>query len=145
MVKKKVRKGLTPTFSKIPRIDSTIKNPLDQNPVWHIGAIDLDGPWGWTEIEKEFFFREILPKVQNLESMFWKDILSRNSHEVNVSQISSFAQKRLIQLRLDDTETLISLRLTGKQRIWGIRIGNILKILWWDPNHEVYPSKLKHT
>ena len=145
MTKKKARKGITPTLSKTPRISPTIKNPLDQNPVWHIGTIDLNGPWGWTEIEKEFFFNEILPKVQNLESMFWKNILGRNSHEVNVSQISSFAQKRLIKLGLEDTDTLISLRLTGRQRIWGIRIENILKILWWDPNHEVYPSKLKHT
>jgi hypothetical protein len=77
--------------------------------------------------------------------MYWKDILGSKSHEVNVSQISNHAQKRLSQLNLDDAEKLVSLRLTGTQRVWGIRMENILQILWWDPNHQVYPSTKKHT
>jgi len=145
MVKKNVRSGLTPHTSKTPRVDPTIKNPMDQKPVWHIGALDVDGPWGWNVIQKGFFFDEVLPKMRNFESMFWKDILGKNNHEVSVSKISTVAQKRLARIDLDDTEQLVSLRLTGKQRIWGIRVYNILRILWWDPNHQVYPSRLRHT
>ena len=118
---------------------------MDQKPVWHIGALDVDGPWGWNVIQKDLFFDELLPKMRNFESMFWKDILGRNNHEVSVSKISTDAQKRLARIDLDDTEQLVSLRLTGKQRIWGIRVYNILRILWWDPNHQVYPSRLRHT
>ncbi len=33
----------------------------------------------------------------------------------------------------------------GKQRIWGIKDRNILKVLWWDPDHEVCPSLKKYT
>lgn len=145
MSKKKVKKGLIPSPYKKPRIDLTIRNPMDQNPVWHIGTLDVDGPWGWTEIDKRLFIDDILSRIRNYESMFWKDILGKNSHEVPVSQISSIAQKRLAQINLDDIETIVSLRLASKQRIWGIRVENILKILWWDPNHQVYPSKVKHT
>ena len=145
MRNKKVRKGLVPTTSKQPRIDPTIKSPMDQNPVWHIGILDIEGPWGWKDIEKKLFFSEILLKIKNFESMFWKDILGRDSHEVPVADINTDAQKRLARLNLDDTEKLVSLRLTGRQRIWGIRMTNILRILWWDPNHQVYSSKLKHT
>lgn len=75
----------------------------------------------------------------------WKEILGRDSHEVNVEQISKAAQKRLTEIRLDDFQTLVSLRFTGKERLWGVKSQNILKIIWWDPNHDVYPSLLKHT
>lgn len=147
MGKKKVRikKDLIPQTSKKPRIDLSLKNPMNENPVWHVSILDENGPWGWRIIDKNFFFDQILPKIKNFETMFWKDILGRQNHEVSVSEIISDAQKRLAHLNLDDTETLVSLRLSGKQRIWGIRIGNILRILWWDPNHQIYPSELKHT
>ena len=147
MVKKKIKegKGLIPQPSKKPRIDSTLKNPMDQNPVWQVGILDVDGPWGWNTIEKELFFKNILPKVINFETMFWKEILKRYNHEVQVSEISPKAQMRLTQLDLDNTESLVSLRLSGSERIWGIRVDNILQILWWDPNHQVYPSLKKHT
>jgi len=134
-----------PSLSKKPRTDSTIKNPMDMCPVWHLGTLDVNGPWGWHAIDKTFFFNEILPKVTNFEGMFWKEILAKNNHEVSVSKIISNAQKRLTKINLDDTEILVSLRLTSKQRIWGIRAGNIFRILWWDPEHQVYPSHLKHT
>jgi len=71
------------------------------------------------------FFSEILPKIKNFESMFWKDILGTSSHEVPVANIHSIAQKRLAELKLEDTESLVSLRLAGKKRIWGIKVENI--------------------
>ena len=77
--------------------------------------------------------------------MMWKEILGRDSHEVSVEAISKAAQKRLSEIKLDDFERLVSLRFMGSERLWGIKINNILKIIWWDPNHEVYPSKKKHT
>ncbi len=77
--------------------------------------------------------------------MMWSDILNRNNHEVYVSSISRAAQKRLAEIKLDDFDRLVSLRFSGKERLWGIKINNVFKLIWWDPNHEVYPSKLKHT
>ena len=146
MKRKKPTKKFTPPPSlKKPRIDSTIKGSMNMYPVWHLGMLDVNGPWGWNTIEKTFFFDKILPKVSNFESMFWKDIVGRNNHEIPVSSIISEAQKRLAQIRLDDTEVLFSFRLTGEQRIWGIKAGNIFKILWWDPKHQICPSLLKHT
>ncbi len=143
--KPKKNKKLKPLSKKKPRTDSTFEHPIDEKPAWRIGTLDLVGQWGWQEIEKEFFFNKILPKIKNFETMLWNDILGRNNHAVLVSQISREAQVRLEDLKLDDNESLISLRLTGTQRIWGIRIGNILQLLWWDPNHEVCPSEKKHT
>lgn len=142
---KKAKMNQQPSSKKIPRTDQSLLNSLDNYPVWCIEYLESDGPWNWKCLDGQVFFSEILPKVKNFEKMFWKDILNRNSHEVNVSQISDEAQKRLSKLKLDDVDTLVSLRLTGKQRIWGIRVENIFKVLWWDPEHQVYPSNLKYT
>jgi hypothetical protein len=53
---KKVRKKFTPQPEKKPRIDPTIKNPMDENPVWHVSILDKNGHWGWTSVNKNFFF-----------------------------------------------------------------------------------------
>lgn len=130
-----------PSVKKKPRLDPNIKSTINENPVWQANCIDLEGPWGWKDIKYGFFFDELLPKIQNFEKMTWAEILGRNNHEVNVWQIGKNAQKRLRELKLDDVERLVSLRLTGPQRVWGIKFKNIFKILWWDPKHKVYPSK----
>lgn len=145
MSKKNPKISYAPSSAKTPRVDPSIKSSYDEKPVWQVSILDVNGPWGWMNIDKVYFFTQILPKIQNFESMLWKDILHRNNHEVNVEQISKQAQKRLSDLKLDDVETMVSLRLTGKERLWGIKVYNILKFIWWDPNHEVYPSILKHT
>lgn len=145
MAKKRPKAIRSPEFSKKPRIASTLRSSYDEQPVWQIGVLDIDGPWGWRNIDKVYFFSEILPKIKNFESMMWRDILNRNSHEVDIDKISTTAQKRLEELRLDDFETIVSLRFTGKERLWGIKVANILKLIWWDPNHEVYPSMLRNT
>lgn len=145
MGSKKPKKKKQPDFAKKPRKDRSLTDIPLVSPVWQTGAIDLDGPWGWKKIDHNLFFSNILPKIQNFEGMSWHEILGRNSHEVNIGQLSKNAQKRLADLKLDDFETLVSLRLTGPQRVWGIKIQNVFKILWWDPNHEVCPSAIKHT
>ncbi|MBC8491862.1 MAG: hypothetical protein H8D42_04810 [Candidatus Marinimicrobia bacterium] len=145
MGKKKAKKRIDPKSKKQPRVDQSLEKPFDRTPVWQISTIDVDGPWGWKNIEKTYFFDEIIRKIKDFEKMFWKEIIGRNSHEVRVSEISGDAFKRLSELKLDDIETLVSLRLNGENRLWGIRVENIFKVLWWDPNHDVFPSFKKHT
>jgi hypothetical protein len=40
----------------------------------------------------------------------------------------------------DDVDHLVNIRLTGVERIWGVRRGNACHLLWWDPRHEVWPA-----
>ena len=60
-------------------------------------------------------------------------------------KLCSHAQKRLVEMKLDDVDEVHSLRLSGVHRVWGILTENVLTLLWWDPNHEVCPSLKKHT
>jgi hypothetical protein len=113
--------------------------------VWSVAKLDGEGPWGWRRVECQLFLSDICPKMRDFESMEWNDILGRRHHEVSANDICKAAQDRLTELRLDDVQDLVSFALTGTQRLWGVRLGNVFQILWWDPNHEVYPSTPKHT
>lgn len=80
--------------------------------------------------------------------MTWSEILvdsKKQNHTIPIPELSKEAQSRLREIGNDDIDTLISLRLSGKRRVWGIRTGSTLSILWWDPEHRVCPSKKKHT
>lgn len=56
------------------------------------------------------------------------------------------AHERLEAIGLADMTKISVLRLGGEQRLYGFRQnGNIFHIVWWDPGHEIWPSKKKHT
>lgn len=76
--------------------------------------------------------------------MDWNDTVARD-HAVKVSSIIPEAQRRLMELQLDDTDQLWRFRFDGETRLWGLRDGSCFLVLWWDPEHKVCPSKLKHT
>lgn len=112
---------------------------------WKTTIADLDGEWGWNKIEIKLLFREIIPKLQNYETMTWGEIEGKDSHFIGVGKCSKEARKRLEELELDDLEELFSLRMSGRRRIWGRLQSSIFDILWWDPEHQVYPIEKKHT
>lgn len=116
-------------------------------PAWRVSLMEMAFPFGWSDIEPEKL-REVRDKLRDFESMTWYEILvaagSRN-HAVAVERLSKEARDRLEELGQLDVEELVSLRLSGAERVWGIRAGNILNVLWWDPLHAVCPSLKKHT
>lgn len=145
--KNKPKSVQSPSSEKKPRIASWLPDTMQQNPSWQLNILDLEGPWGWSNIDKTIFANEVLPKIQHLESMSWNEIVKKkkNNHSVGLDCLIKKARKRLSELKLEDIDELFSLRLSGKNRIYGIRDMSVLKILWWDPEHEVCPSPKKHT
>ena len=146
------KKNKIPHYEKLPapeKTPKTSKSFLDykeQKISWVLGSLDKDGEWSILKITKECFISRILEKIHAFESMYWKEIVNNeNNHEVSIEKLINVAQKRLQELKIEDIESLFSLRLSGKERIYGIRVGSIFKVLWWDPNHEICPSILKHT
>ena len=85
---------------------------------------------------------EVLQRLGQYESMNWTEIITRTkSHPVSCDRLVAKARKRLQQIGQDDIDQLFSLRMGGnKPRIWGLRRGGCLRILWWDPEHKVCPS-----
>ena len=149
MGKRKSKKVLEaknrPSSNKIPRQSQEV-NSGQETPVWRFSLLDWDGPWGWRNVDTSKW-QEILQKLGNFETRTWADIKrDGNNHAVLIQNSpNSEVPKRLAEIHLDDIDELFSLRLSGKERVWGILENYILKILWWDPNHEVWPSIKKHT
>ena len=60
--------------------------------VWAFSIVDQDGPWGWRTAAAPAWWGEILPKLQDFESMTWSEIMKaaggrargNNSHFVQV-------------------------------------------------------------
>ena len=135
-----------PSHGKQPRLG--VHDPgLEalRKPSWRLQYLDLEGPFGWRKCA-DAHLEPILNGLQSFETMNWTDIEQRKScHSMPVPALCKEARERLGELKLDDVDVLYQLRLSGTQRVWGIRDRNILKLLWWDPDHDVYPVEKKHT
>lgn len=80
--------------------------------------------------------------------MTWKDICkNNNSHTMRLNKIAKNAQTDLLEKLTNDydLDSVFSLRLSGKARIWGVREREAFYLLWWDPEHEIYPVTKRHT
>lgn len=86
-----------------------------------------------------------MEKLQEFERRNWDEITKSGSHPIAVSRIEKLAQDRLREIRKDDVDELMSFRLTGRERVWCVKQLSIMKVLWWDPNHEICPAPRKHT
>jgi len=133
-------------------------NPASQDTQkisWQFSRIDKDHErWGWSKLEAQACWEMFTSgHLANIETMTWREIKSAsggkangtNSHSIPVDQLSKEAQARLTELKLDDQDSIFSMRLTGTLRIFGFQAGSAFKVLWHDPNHEVCPSQKKNT
>lgn len=87
-------------------------------------------------------------KLGYLESQTWNKITikgKKQNHSIPVEDLCRAAQEGLLAVKQNDVAELVSLHLSGKERVWGIRDKYIFKILWWDPDHLVCPSLKKCT
>lgn len=116
----------------------------------HLGYLDLDGPFGWKDIGIEKL-KEILYIIRSYESMTWSEIKKAThgfsnkskNHFIPICECSREAQKRYMECFDENIaeDEVFSLRLSNKERIFGIVTKGVFKALWWDPEHKVYKSK----
>jgi hypothetical protein len=146
MVKKPARKE-NPTVKKQPNERYHRPDSSSQAPAWKFALFDPEGPFGdgHEKLARSNVIEEILPKLKSFESMSWTEIKQSGSHSIERYKLCKEAQLRLVDMSLDDNDEVFSLRLTGMKRIIGILQNHCLQILWWDPEHKVCPSTLKHT
>ena len=144
------RKGLpaqvseTRSGKKLPNQSGDI-TPDQMSPLWSFSLLDIGSTWCWSKMSPEQF-GEVFAKLKNFETMKWAEIKGpKKSHFIKKTRLIKEAQDRLSEIGFEEEEELFSLRLEGKQRIWGLLDDHVLRILWWDPEHEICPSNLKHT
>lgn len=128
-----------------------VENPnsyYDMTPIWSFKYFDNDyNKWNFANVED--LNTMIISKLKHFEGMPWGDIIKanggrnhgNNNHFENISDLIPEAQKRWRELKLDEYDSIFSLRLTGVQRLYGILTNGVFKIVWFDQKHEIYPMK----
>ena len=141
--KRKPKRKYNPDPQKQPTVAQEPK-PGPELIVWSFQLFD-DCPDWQSENHKDNHFCLIAKRLKDKQGIPWPETRAdhSNDHRVPMANLSPEAQKRLMDLQLDDYEVLYSFRLTGKWRIWGIAQDSIFQVLWWDPRHQVCPSKKK--
>lgn len=135
-----------PPPKKVPRGENV--DFAKGHPVWSFSVLDLDAPiGGWSQLDPRNHVQEVLERFRNWETMTWAEILAnkKRNHLIDVEKCVAPAQERLRELKLDDLDRLLSLGVNGPGRVWGILDGATFRLLWWDPDHAICPSSLKHT
>lgn len=149
-----MRKGGHPKWSREPDVEKRVKIPSnpessDKHTIaWQFHRRDHDhGTWGWNQLDDGQFLRLVNEHLSSFETMTWAELAKaaggrragNNHHFIAVADCCKDAQKRLTELKLDDFDELFSLRLTGKWRLFGIRDGRVLRLIWCDQDHTVCP------
>lgn len=141
------RTGVSPSEAKQPKaLIGTSYNDL--HPSWRFNHIDWDHPFVDFEITPAHL-KQLAAGLSQLEKRTWNEILissKKQNHNIYISELQKKAQDRLKAL-FDplDFDQLLSLRLSARERIWGVLSEGVVTLIWWDPNHQVCPSLLKHT
>lgn len=148
---KRPRQGRHSKGGRKPRSRKRASNFDQMRPVWSFAIADKEGVESlYSDRSCREWCSTILAKLRDFESMTWADIKRQTNragktrnHYVATRNLTRSARERLEKLKQDDVERLFSLRLSSRIRIYGIVDGHILKIIWYDPEHRLYPSKPK--
>lgn len=131
-----------------PRLGADPESIFQMNVVWIEGGADQDGEWSsgtpraWCRVE---WAEHVAPKAEEWTRLTWSEIhqLSSESghrmhHFHDTADIIDEAQVRLHEIeRYEDR--VFRFRCGGTKRVWGLRYGAEFHVVWYDPEHEIYP------
>ncbi len=115
---------------------------------------DQVGAWSWTEprawADKEWD-ETINPKMQEFKKLTWADIDKQSSgsrhklhHHQEIFNISPEAQRRWVDLGLEEFDTLFRFRFGGTRRFWGFIVEGHFFSVWWERHHKIAPTAQKN-
>jgi len=114
---------------------------------WTDSDADRQGDWSWGPRDWSVADWDgiIHPKLVNFKTMKWFEIEAavsgtghRMHHSMEIERICDECQDRLLELDKIDGD-IYRFRLGNRRRLWGFRIVSVFHILWYDPEHNVYP------
>ena len=117
-------------------------------PTWSFRYCDFDHEQ-WGIQANSTYLPKLISRMRDWELGTWGDLLTvtsgrssnTQSHEIEATNISKEAKKRLVELGHNTVEiSLYSLSVIGKQRVWGIvdSESGVFHLIWFDPKHEIY-------
>lgn len=119
----------------------------DERLCWRFTHVDHGSRWDFRSVEPDLLC-EILVKLAHCESMTLNEV--RNTRKFLVEydlpgKLCKEALDRLAVMRRDDMTKIHRLDFKGKQRLYGFLEGNVFNVVWWDPEHEIWPWVPRNT
>lgn len=113
---------------------------------WIFSGVDREGPFAWPQHDAEEM-HEILTFLETIDSQTWAEVLGRRHHALTDPKgFSKEALKRLSEIHKSDLiDQIYSFAMGSRKRVILIRFEAVAYLLWYDPEHKVYPSTKKHT
>ena len=108
---------------------------------WRFSICDREGPYNWAILESSTEFMRVVGRLAEFETKSWDQICDAGCHSIECHRMEKPARDRLSDIGQDDVDELMSYRIAGSQRVWCIQDQNIMRILWWDPDHQVYRTE----
>lgn len=103
--------------------------------------MDKNGPFGFSNKKQQLLWATLQPQMKNITTMTFDEVMiGGEDHPIPRSSLSRKAEKRLNKIGEYDLEELFSLRFGNLIRVYGIREGNVFKILWLDSKHKICPT-----
>jgi hypothetical protein len=98
--------------------------------------------WGWDQLHAPIW-KQILQHLKTFEGLTWAKIKETaggkkhgtNHHSLKIDDLNANAKKRIKELHLEQYDKVFSLRLANTIRIYGIRDGRVMRLLWYDSSH----------
>lgn len=119
----------------------------DHKASWRIGKIQLAEPYGWRSLGVDEIVK-IKSKLADLERCTWKEIFvrdARNNHKVICHELKCPHARKWMENNMPDQPYLWTIRVTAKERIWGIFSEGAYHIIFWDPDHLIWEVQKKNT
>lgn len=141
-------KRLRPLVTQLPPDPASEQ----KNPKWSFALLDhaYDRAWTWANVGA--YAGTLFSFLAEMEKLTWQEIRQQKvkaagghsrpkHHGQEVETLCKEARAQLEELGLADVDELFRFRLAGRERLWGLQVPNtnIFCLLWWDPDHQVYP------
>lgn len=142
---------LTNNSPNLPKALSRLTDAdgIHTRPVFSFSLVDhqYSGEWGWSKLT-DSDSKSLLELLREMARLTWTEVRSqvadghKRHHLQSVGMICKAAQDRLVELKIDDINNeIFRFRLSGRKRLWGFVDRGIFHIVWWDPDHKIYPTE----
>lgn len=151
MGKKTNRKSTAPGIKRT--VQEPRKSTAGEKVIWRFDKIGRAGKFAFDVHRADFKHCEVMEKMIAYSNMTWQEIGQQTHdqgkskhHFLSVESLSKEAVDRFEAMQLEEySDAVFSFALQNKLRIIGLREEAHFHVLWYDPGHEVCPSRKKHT
>jgi hypothetical protein len=146
--KKKARYAVEPTIDKQPKIRKSPPSDADSLFRWRVTDRYLDYDYdklGWCNCDSRTLLLDVIKELQTYEGLTWQKVREKDSHNHSwkFDELPSELQERLRGRGLDYLPELFQISLARVPRIWGFKNIATYFLIWYDPHHEGYKTRVK--